>query len=279
MPELNPDQNSAPFEQARLRDALESRDATSAVVDIHMLEETTSTNDEAAKLAGDGASELTLVIAESQTAGRGRRGKTWNSPPSRDLLFSLILRPPGRVTAGQLGRLPHLIGVAICRAIEEICPVIEAKLKWPNDVYIQGKKVAGILVENSSDSGQKFSIAGIGINVNSLSRDRPAELSSTATSLCEETGETIDRHQVAAAFLDNFHQLYPTGLEEFAEILAVIEERSLLLGANISVQLGKTDITGKVIDFGINGELVIEVEKNGKTEQQILNSADQVRLL
>jgi len=278
MPDSNAT-NPAPFEEANLREALQACDADRAVSDIHILEETTSTNDEAAQLARGGAPENTLVLAESQTAGRGRRGAVWSSPSHCDLLFSLILHPPALQPPEQLGRLPHLIGVAICRSIEKACPVIETKLKWPNDVYIQGKKVAGILVENTSDSSQAFSIAGVGINVNSLNDDRPAELHSTATSLYEETGETIDRHQVAAAFLANFHQLYPTGLEEFAEILAVIEGRSLLLGAKISALLGKTDITGKVIDFGINGELIVEVEKKGKTEQRVLNSADQVRLV
>ena len=219
------------------------------------------------------------MIAESQTAGRGRRGNAWSSPPNRDLLLSLILQPPADLKPAQLGRLPHLLAVAICRAIEEVCPIIVAKIKWPNDVYIGDQKVAGVLVENILTSGQSFSVAGIGINVNSLSNDRPEELQSIATSMREESGEPIDRHQITAAFLAHFHQLYPTGLEEFAEILAVIEERSLLLGANISAQLGNSEITGTVIDFGLNGEMIVNVEKNGKIEQQVLNSADRVRLL
>lgn len=279
MPDSNKEAYLVPLDEAQLRKAIESRHAEAAVGDIHILEETTSSNDEASKLACDGAPENTLVITESQTAGRGRRGNAWSSPPNRDLLFSMVLHPPSNLQAQQLGRLPHLIAVAICRAIEEICPVIVAKLKWPNDVYIRDQKVAGILVENTSNSGQSHSIAGVGINVNSLSTDRPEELQSIATSLREVSGEPIDRHLLAAAFLAHFHQLYPTGLEEFAEILAVIEERSLLLGAKISAQLGDTEITGTVIDFGINGEMIVKVEKDGKSEQQVLNSADRVRLL
>ncbi|NOX98866.1 MAG: biotin--[acetyl-CoA-carboxylase] ligase [Verrucomicrobia bacterium] len=279
MPDPSHQAQPAPFDEARLRQAIESRHAEAAIGDIHILEETSSSNDEASQLALDGAPENTLVIAESQTAGRGRRGNAWSSPARHDLLFSLVLHPPAQLKPEQLGRLPHLIAVAICRAIEEVCPAIEAKIKWPNDVYIHQQKVAGILVENTASSKQGVSIAGIGINVNSLSDDRPDELQSIATSLREESGEPVDRHQLAAAFLANFHQLYPTGLEQFAEILAVIEERSLLLGAKISAQLGDTEITGTVTDFGTNGEMIVAVEKNGETVQQVLNSADRVRLL
>lgn len=279
MPEQKSDPNLSPLEEITLRKALRSTHAEDAVGDILISIETSSTNDDAIKLAREGAPENTLVLTENQTAGRGRRGNEWNSTPSRDLLFSMILQAPATLAPEQLGRIPHLIAVAICRGIEEIYPVIEAKLKWPNDVYIQGKKVAGILVENTSNSGLSHCIAGIGINVNSQSKDRPPELQQTATSLREETGETLDRHQVISAFLSKFHQLYPALLEDFSEILAVIEERSLLLGAKISAQLGKTEITGKVIDFGINGEMIVEVENKGKAEQQVLNSADQVRLL
>lgn len=279
MPDSNHEAMLAPFEEARLRKAIGSRHVEATIGDIHILEITTSSNDEASQLAREGAPENTLVIAESQTAGRGRRGNAWSSPPNRDLLLSLILQPPADLKPAQLGRLPHLLAVAICRAIEEVCPIIVAKIKWPNDVYIGDQKVAGVLVENILTSGQSFSVAGIGINVNSLSNDRPEELQSIATSMREESGEPIDRHQITAAFLAHFHQLYPTGLEEFAEILAVIEERSLLLGANISAQLGNSEITGTVIDFGLNGEMIVNVEKNGKIEQQVLNSADRVRLL
>lgn len=279
MPDSTTDRNLAPFEETRLRDAVHARSVETSVGNIHLFHETTSTNDEALRLARSSVPEKTLVLAERQTAGRGRRGNTWAAPASRDLLFSLVLYPPFDLSDERLSRLPHLGGLALCRAIEEVCPGVEAKLKWPNDIYIQGRKVAGILIENGKHAGRVFSILGIGTNVNSLDGERPQELRATATSLREEAGRTVDRHELLAAFLASFLHLYPTGLEGFGRVLTAIEDRSLLLGNRISAQLEQTSITGKAIDFGANGELIVEVESSGKMERRVLHGACQVRLI
>lgn len=279
MPDSTTDRNLVPFEEARLRDALRACGAGMPTGNIHLFDEITSTNDEALQLARSREPEKTLVLAERQTAGRGRRGNSWVSPVSRDLLFSLVLYPPLDLPAEKLSRLPHLGGLALCCAIEEVCLTVEAKLKWPNDIYIQGKKVAGILIENGKHVGKPFSILGIGINVNSLDNERPQELRATATSLREETGGTIDRHELLAAFITSFDRLYPAGLEEFDRVLTTLGDRSLLLGKEISAQLERSSIIGRAIEFGANGELIVEVENNGNMERRVLHGACQVRVI
>lgn len=279
MPDLITDRNLTPFGESRFRDALRARGAGMSVGNIHLFHEITSTNDEALRLARNRVPERTLVLAERQTAGRGRRGNSWAAPASRDLLFSLVLYPPLELSAERLSRLPHLGGVALCHAIEEVCPGIEAKLKWPNDIYMLGKKVAGILIENGKHASQTFSVLGIGINVNSVDDERPQELRATATSLREETGATVDRHELLAAFFASFDRLYPAGLEDFGGVLSTIEDRSLLLGRKISAQLERSSITGKAVEFGANGELIVEVENGGHMERCTLNGASQVRLI
>ncbi len=279
MPESHTDSNFPAFEASRLRLALQSRQADAAVGDIHVFDQLPSTNDEASRLARASAKERTVVFAESQSAGRGRRGNAWNSPPGRDLLFSLVLYPKNTALINHSLRLPHLIAVAICQAIDSSLPDKSSQLKWPNDVYVKGKKIAGILIENATVSGQTFFIAGIGINVNSLSSDRPAELHTTATSLREENNHPLDRHEIAAAFLSSFDHIYPQGLLDFDATLKELKKRSLLLGHEISASLEGNKITGKVVGFGDNGELLIINPQAYGEKPEALYSADQVRLV
>lgn len=281
MPDLSSDPQLDAFDIATLRAELKTLQADSAVSGIHVLENTPSSNDEAAQLARAGAPNRSLVIAQSQSAGRGRRGNVWNSPPGRDLLFSLLLYPDPDTQGIELQnlRLPHLVAVAICHAIESVLPDIVSQIKWPNDIYAQGKKYAGILIESASISSKPYFIVGIGINVNSLNSERPAELHTTATSLREECQHLIDRHQVMAAFLHHFDQLYPRGLVDFSSISKELTRRSLLIGHEISASLNGEKITGKAIGFADYGELILESTQAHGKEQRIIHSADLVRLL
>ena len=133
------------------------------------LRETTSTNDRARALAAAGAPHGTLVTAGAQTAGRGRQGRTWSAPPGRSLLMSLVLRAPGRM-------LPLAAAVAVAEAAGP-----GAAIKWPNDVQLDGRKVAGILVEGRPQEG--WMVLGIGLNVAIEPGDFPPELRDTATTL------------------------------------------------------------------------------------------------
>ena len=127
-------------------------------------EEVTSTQDEAGEAARRGAEEGVVVISERQTRGRGRKGRSWASPPREGVYFSAVLRP--NLRPSQIIQIPLIAGVAVCKAIRRVTP-LEPRIKWPNDITIGGKKVAGILAEMSCDIDRVDHIVlGIGVNVN-----------------------------------------------------------------------------------------------------------------
>ncbi len=165
-----------------------------------------STNDLALQSGIDGAEEGTLILAESQTQGRGRHGRRWLAPPGSSILASVILRH--RLRADQVG-LPNLISaVAIATAIKELTN-LSAQIKWPNDVLIQKKKVSGVLTELEYDRHrQPFSVMGFGVNVNTTKADLPEELRSSATSLRIESGREISRVVLLQTILHHLEQNY-----------------------------------------------------------------------
>lgn len=165
-------------------------------------EETASSMELAWDEAKRGAPEGTLALAESQTAGRGRRGRSWVSPSGSNLTFSLLLRPMPKA----LPRLTRLAAVAVARAIEECTPLRPA-FKWPNDVLLGGKKVCGILVESRVEGEDVWAVVGVGLNVNFDPRAYP-EIADIATSLASELGRPLPRAPLLAAFLEQFEALY-----------------------------------------------------------------------
>jgi BirA family transcriptional regulator, biotin operon repressor / biotin---[acetyl-CoA-carboxylase] ligase len=140
---------------------------------------TDSTNERAKELAAAGAPHGTLVTADEQSAGRGRQGRVWTAPPGTAVLLSLVIREVDEL-------LPLAAAVAVCEACESIAPV-ECRIKWPNDVWIDERKVAGILVEGRPQDG--WAVLGIGLNVSTAENDFPVELRKTATSLGAESVE------------------------------------------------------------------------------------------
>ena len=159
--------------------------------DIQVFDKTTSTNDVVEKLARDGVKEGVVVFAETQTKGRGRLGRKWISPPKKGLWFSVLLRPdlqPQAVT-----QLTIMAATALVRAIQEQSG-LWAEIKWPNDLLLRGKKVAGILTELSAELDRvKWVVLGIGLDINLNASEFPAELRPLATSLKIETRRTFDR--------------------------------------------------------------------------------------
>src|SRR5512139_1352036 len=140
---------------------------------IEYVETTESTNTLAQERARAGAGEGTVVIAETQTRGRGRLGRAWLSPPYRNLYLSIVLRPP--LPPGAAPRLALVVGLATAETVAEWAP--DAAVKWPNDVVVDGQKVAGILTEMDADSERvRFVIAGIGVNLNIGTEEFPPEL-------------------------------------------------------------------------------------------------------
>lgn len=172
--------------------------------ELHILARADSTNDIARRLADHGVAAGTAVIAEEQTAGRGRLGRLWEAPFGTALLISFILRPPGgRVGIRLPTAVPIHVGLAVARAIEHVTG-IHTGLKWPNDVVVPGAgKVAGILCEGAlGDATAEYVIAGIGINVNQRLDQLPADTRGSATSLALVTGREVERAALAAALID-----------------------------------------------------------------------------
>ena len=172
-------------------------------IDFHM--RLPSTMDEARRLAEAGEAEGTVVVAEEQTAARGRFDRTWISPVGANLAFSVILRPdPDRLPQANMAAT-----LAVSRAVEQTSGLTPS-IKWPNDIRLGGRKVAGILVESVVHGGDAaYVVAGIGLNVNFDTSSSP-EIASTATSIMIESGRMADRGKVLRLTLESFDDLYRT---------------------------------------------------------------------
>lgn len=264
--------------RTRLRDEIGR--VRAETFDLRLVAETGSTNDDVSAFGETGAAEGLVVFAESQTAGRGRRGDAWVSPHGVNLLFSILLRPEAPLASWV--RIPHLAGVAICRGIENALPDLpeSLQLKWPNDLFLGGRKAGGILIESRPGSPaceSPFAVLGVGINVNLNAAQLPGELRSIATSLTDHLGRVLSRNEIAAAILAEWSVIYPATLNDFEPILAEIERRSLLLNREICVQSGGREIIGTVRGFGPDGEL--QVALRGAADLTTIRSADLLRLV
>jgi len=228
--------------------------------EVRVVEETGSTNADLLAEAQAGAREGLVLVAEEQTAGRGRMGRRWISPPRRALTFSVLVRPA--VTAGLLGWVPLLAGVAVASALEYTAGV-DARLKWPNDVLVDGAKIAGILAERWGSAV----VVGTGINVLQQRGELPVP---TATSLlmAREVGPVDDadtRERLLTAVLDEFARWYRAWLDQprpgDADGCGLREEylrRSGTVGAAVTVMLpGGQNLTGTAAGIDAAGRLEI----------------------
>ena len=202
---------------------------------FRFLEEVGSTNTEALAWAVDGAPHGALVVTDHQTAGRGRWSRPWVSAPGALLQFSLVLRP--KLQPDEFGLLTTALGVACAEAIEAACGA-SPTIKWPNDVRIRGKKVAGILVESHLAGGDfEAAIAGTGINVGWREDEIPVEMRETATSLGAEGGGPVpSRAELLGTILralEPYLDRLPDGREQ---LLARAAERSDVLGSDVTVR-------------------------------------------
>ncbi len=210
---------------------------------------TLSTNDDARDLIAQGASHGTLVVADVQTQGRGRRGRTWQSRPGEDLTVSLILRPD--LAAAKAPLLALVTGLAVAEALEGFVPAaLRPTVKWPNDVRIGGRKVAGVLVEGSlRDGNLAWVIAGVGINVRGEAP--PPELAGTATTLrAARGGHDLDRDGVLQAVCEAWERrldgLFAAGFDSFGDALRA---RCDTLGQRVTVE-GTTGMATSIADDG-----------------------------
>lgn len=235
----------------------------------HVFAEIGSTNDEAKRLAAAGAPEGTLVLADTQTAGRGRQGRTWHTPPGAALAFSLVLRPA--VSAVQAARLTMLAGVAVCAALEQVAGVRPA-LKWPNDLLLGGRKAGGILVE-SGLAGDRLDYAVVGIGLNVSAAPPPAQVQFPATALEAEAGRPIDRLALLAAILEAAAAHY-AGLAEGRALPAAWQARLAWLGQPVVAHTADGELTGLAEGVDEDGALLVRLASG---EQRRLLAAD-VRL-
>jgi BirA family biotin operon repressor/biotin-[acetyl-CoA-carboxylase] ligase len=219
-----------------------------------------STNQLGFRLAESGASEGTLIVADEQTKGRGRMGKSWHSPPKLGLWMSLILRPD--IPPFKAPGLSICAGLALAQAISKLTGM-EAKIKWPNDCLMNGRKVGGILLELSAELDRiNFVIAGIGVNINQQPSDFPRKLSSVATSVRIEYGKEVSRMKLLALFLQRFEAIYLDFKKKgLAPQRRLIKRFSSLLGRQVAVKFGKEKIEGVAEDIDDNGSLVIRARR------------------
>jgi BirA family biotin operon repressor/biotin-[acetyl-CoA-carboxylase] ligase len=195
------------------------------------LDITASTNDRARELAGRGAPGGTVVVAEKQTAGRGRQGRRWVAPRGSALTASVLFRAQPDYFVQMLPLLPLACAAAVCEAVEEVVP-IRSRIKWPNDVLVGERKVAGILIEARPQ--ERWAVAGIGLNVGATRVDFPEDLRATATSLRIECGVPVDRDLVLGALLRRLSARVAPGPESgHAAVLFAYRERDALRGERI----------------------------------------------
>ena len=219
-------------------------------------EKTDSTNVWAGRLAREGAPSRTLVCADMQTDGRGRRGRRWESPPGESLYMTLILRPD--FCPQQASMLTLVTGLSVAQAL---CAMtgLEALLKWPNDVVVSGKKICGILTEmNAEVEAIHYIVSGIGINVNQ--QEFPEEIRETATSLKLEGKKEVNRSSLAAKLAESFERFYEIFLQtgDLSQLKDLYEGMLVNLGRQVKVLDPKGDYQGICRGINIEGELLVE---------------------
>lgn len=250
-----------------LADDIQSQIETEDLVGskVIVIQETTSTNDEVARAAQQNQPEGLVVFAESQTKGRGRLGRKWDSPDGKGLWFSALLRPA--LAPSECTRLTAATAVALIRAIAKTSGITPS-IKWPNDLLVNGKKVAGILTEMSAELDHvHYVIIGVGIDVNQTAADFTGELKEIATSLKVESGNEISRSNLAAAVLHELSRVYdqiqngafPKIAEEWAANCAT-------LGNQVVIDAGARQFAGRAEALDETGALLLRTE-HGRLER------------
>jgi BirA family biotin operon repressor/biotin-[acetyl-CoA-carboxylase] ligase len=223
-----------------------------------------STIDKAVALAQEGAPEGTVVVAEAQTGGRGRLGRTWSSPAGVGIWSSIILRPS--IPPREAPKLTLLIAVGVAKTLNERYR-LNARIKWPNDVIVNGKKICGVLTELLAEQDAvRYIIASFGLNVNQTRSGFPDEVARIATSMRIEAGRKLDRPRVFKDILMELDTQYvhfiPPGRGS-ASILEQWRELSCTLGKHVKVQLRDESIEGIARDIDDDGSLIIELADGG----------------
>ncbi|MBE0520261.1 biotin--[acetyl-CoA-carboxylase] ligase [Candidatus Bathyarchaeota archaeon] len=221
--------------------------------------EVDSTNKWAKELATYGASEGTVVIAETQTKGRGRLDREWISPTG-GLWFSLILRP--NLSPTETVKLTFVAGLAVTKVLREMFD-LKTETKWPNDVLVNGRKICGVLAEmNTTGETVNFVVVGVGVNVNfDVENVFPEQLKKVATSLEKEVGRKVKLEKLFRALLERLENLYELFIKEgFNPILEEWKNYAGFLGCKVEVTGPTGKMSGVALDVDYEGALVLRLE-------------------
>ena len=223
--------------------------------------ETDSTNNRARDAAEKGASHGFLAVADCQTAGKGRRGRVWNSPHGTDIYMSFVLRPT--FTPSQASMLTLVAGMAVVKGVQKATG-LSAMIKWPNDAVVNGKKICGILTEMSTEEDAiRYVVPGIGINVNAT--EFPEEIRDKATSLKLELGRSVKRSDVICAVAESFEEYYEIFEKtcDMSGLLSAYDEMLVNMEKTVCVLDPKGEYRGKALGIDEEGCLLVEKE-NGE---------------
>ena len=233
--------------------------------EITVFEETTSTSDVAERLAHDGVKEGMVVFAEAQTRGRGRLGRRWHSPPRKGLWFTVLLRPNLRPSSATQFVIAG--AVALCRAIREQTG-LQPDIKWPNDLLVRGRKLAGILTEMNAELDHlNYLLLGIGVDVNLDAEDYPPELRALATSLRLETGSSVNRSGLAVSILRELDRAYRTiQAGQFAQLTEEWYRQCGTLGRQVAIRVGDRVLQGRAEALDDDGALLLRTQ-HGRIER------------
>ena len=226
---------------------------------LSVVDATASTNEDARQAAAAGAGHGAAFVADQQSAGRGRQGRLWYSPAGRNIYLSVVLWP--QVAAAALAPISLVAGLAVARVVDralaaswgQVEPPRRAMVKWPNDVFLEGRKVAGVLVEASTGlDGPPLVVVGVGLNV--LGDAFPPEIEDTATSLAGAGGRDLERETICAALIGAIvARANDFALQGLTPLLAELRERDFLRGREVDV----AGVSGKAEGFDDHGRLLL----------------------
>jgi BirA family biotin operon repressor/biotin-[acetyl-CoA-carboxylase] ligase len=225
-------------------------------IEVRWFDSLDSTNRYLLDEARRGAPEGLVVVADHQTEGRGRRGRSWVAPPGASLLVSVLLRPALAPERTQL--VSMACGVALAEAIERVAGFVPA-LKWPNDLVVGDRKLAGILAETDGDAV----VVGAGVNVEW--REFPPELAETATACNLESGRSVDRRALLSAFLKELDHRYA----DLDQLPGEYRRRLATLGRRVRVERPDGDVVGRAVGVGDSGELLVEPDSGDVVEVRV----------
>ena len=225
-----------------------------------------STNEKALERGAEGAPEGLVIVAGEQTEGRGRHGRDWFSPGGKGLYFSILVRP--RCRQEHFSLLPVVAGIGVASGLEKL-GIGDVGIKWPNDVQISGRKVAGILVESRKTADGMFAVVGVGLNV--ATGEFPPEIAETATSLAVETGVEHSNDEVLSLVLGEIERFYSDlCLGRNDELVSHLRRLDVLRGRRVRVNAGET-VTGTALGIDDEGRLKIQTDDG---QEHFINSGE-----